>query len=77
MMKGRVFDIDHNHMLKIICENGRTSLVEILDSIDIPIGDIIIGDIMNTNEEAISLYSTDNQEHFNAMVQNLDIPKPH
>ncbi len=74
-IKGKVFGIDQNLMLKISCENGRTSLVEILDSIDIPIGDTIIGSLMNYGDD-VSLYSTSNQQHFSALIQNLDIPKP-
>lgn len=74
MLKGKVFGIDHNFMLKIICENGRTSLVEIFDDIDIPIGDTIIGDLMNFGG-GVSLYSTSKNEHFDAIIQDLDIPK--
>lgn len=71
-MKGKVFGIDKNLMLKIICENERTSLVEILDDIDIEVGDVISGELMNYGGD-VRLYSSNNGEYFDALIQNLDI----
>lgn len=73
-MKGKVFGIDHIGMLKVICDNDRTALIEIVDSIDIPIGDILSGDLMNYGG-FVSIHSAENDQHFQGLIQNLDIPK--
>ena len=59
-------------MFKVRCENGRTALVEIQDYIDIELQDTISGDLMNTSEETVSLYSADHNENFEALIQNLE-----
>ncbi len=73
-MKGKVFGIDKLGMLKVVCDNGRTSLIEIVDSIDIPVGDILTGDLMNYGG-FVSIHSDENNEYFQGLIQNLDIPR--
>ncbi len=75
-IKGKVFAIDNLGMLKVICNNDRTALIEIVDSIDITIGDILSGDLMNYGE-FVSIHSSENNQTFQGLIQNLDIPKPH
>lgn len=74
-IKGKVFGIDHLGMLKVICNNDRTALIEIVDSIDIPIGDILTGNLLSYGK-FVSIHSSENNQTFQGLIQNLDIPKP-
>lgn len=60
-------------MMKVFCDNGRTSLIEIVDAIDIDIGDVLSGDLMNYGS-FILIHSEENNQEFEGLVQNLDIP---
>lgn len=69
---GKVVWVDKTRgMFKVKCENGRTALVEILDSIDIELDDTISGDLLHYGAD-VSLYSQGNDEYFDALIQNVD-----
>ncbi len=69
---GTVIWSDQNRgMFKVRCENGRTALVEILDTIDISMGDTITGDLMDYGGDVV-LHSSEHMEDFDAMIQDLD-----
>ncbi len=69
---GKVIWVDKTRgMFKVKCSNHRTALVEILDFIDINIDDTISGDLMDYRS-SVSLYSQENDEHFEGLIQDLD-----
>ena len=63
-ISGKVIWVDSARgMFKVKCDNGRTTLVEIMDSIDIELHDSVNGDLMNYGE-TVKLYSQNNDESF-------------